>query len=214
MDQIKTIIEKQLHTELTPLESLQVQNHIYGCVILMEEITEQKIILDNMKFTQKQYTFDIDNQFDEIGFRYGFLMDTKLLFDSYLPEYKTAWLNLFNEIGQKTLEESDQIEDALITIIKNTVPSDLSFFLIASQTGSLPQEWLNKVIQLLTGKTSIVKPIAEESSNSVLAKAAIEKQIKRFRTTKRQLTQGTHSIMIKKPLAKTRRAIKFHGLKM
>ena len=214
MDQIKAIIEKQLHTELIPLESLRVQNHIYGCVILMEEITEQKIVLDNMKFTQKQYTFDVDNQFDEIGFRYGFLMDTKLLFESYLPEYKTAWLNLFNEIGKKTLEDSDQIEDCIITIIKNTVPSDLAFFLVASQTGSLPQEWLNKVIQLLTGKTSVVKTITDESSNAILAKAMIEKQIKRFRTTKRQVAQQTHSIMIKKPLAKTRRAIKLHGLKM
>jgi len=211
MDRIRAIIEKQL--QVSPLELLQVQNHIYGCFILMEDIVGKQNKLQEYNYTNGNYTFNIDEQFSEIGIRYGFLMDTKLIFDSYLPEYKATWLEIYKGLEQKTIEDSDRMEDDIIDLIKNTVAPEMAFFLHALQTGSLPQEWLHKVILLLTGKTVSEKTDTEEIKNG-LAKAAIEKEIKRFRTTKRQLTQGTHSIMIKKPLAKTRRAIKFHGLKI
>ena len=80
-------------------------------------------------------------------------------------------------------------------------------------------EWLHKVIQLLTGKMDMTKmdmtkieqtKVEPEKTESVLSKASIEKLPKRFRTTKR----NQHEIMIKKPLAKTRRALKLHGLKI
>ena len=114
MDRINAIITKQLQVD--PLESLRVQNHIYGCFVLMEDFLEKSITLDGTTFTQNQYTFDLDQQFGEIGIRYGFLMDTKLIFDSYLPEYKTTWLEVFREIIKKTLEDVDSIEDNVIDI--------------------------------------------------------------------------------------------------
>ena len=141
-------------------------------------------------------------------------MDTKLIFDSYLPEYKTTWLEVFREIIKKTLEDVDRIEDNVIDIIKTSVVPEIAFFLYALHNGSLPQEWLHKVIQLLTGKMDMTKieqtKVEPEKTESVLSKASIEKLPKRFRTTKR----NQHEIMIKKPLAKTRRALKLHGLKI
>lgn len=214
MDRIKAIIAKQL--QVGPLELLQVQNHIYGCFILMEDIAGKPNALQGYNYVNANYTFNIDEQFEEIGIRYGFLMDTKLIYESYPPEYKAAWLEIYKGLGQKTLEDSDRIEDAIIELIKTSVAPEMAFFLHALNTGSLPQEWLHSVIKLLTGKTDAVKAddiktvsVETEHSPNGLANAAIEKQTKRFRTTKRY-----HSIVIKKPLAKTRRALKLHGIKM
>lgn len=221
MDRIKAIIAKQL--QVGPLELLQVQNHIYGCFILMEDIAGKPNALQGYNYVNANYAFNIDEQFEEIGIRYGFLMDTKLIYESYPPEYKAAWLEIYKGLGQKTIEDSDRIEDVIIELIKTSVAPEMAFFLHAINTGSLPQEWLHSVIKILTGKTYVVKADAvkaddvktvsvnaetEHSSNG-LANAVIEKQTKRFRTTKRY-----HSIVIKKPLAKTRRALKLHGLKM
>lgn len=214
MDRIKAIIAKQL--QVGPLELLQVQNHIYGCFILMEDIAGKPNALQGYNYVNANYTFNIDEQFEEIGIRYGFLMDTKLIYESYPPEYKAAWLEIYKGLGQKTLEDSDRIEDAIIELIKTSVAPEMAFFLHALNTGSLPQEWLHSVIKILTGKTDAVKTddiktvsVETEHNPNGLANAAIEKQTKRFRTTKRY-----HSIVIKKPLAKTRRALKLHGIKM
>jgi hypothetical protein len=213
MDRIKAIIAKQL--QVTSLELLQVQNHIYGCFILMEDIVGKPNALQEYNYTNANYTFNIDEQFEEIGIRYGFLMDTKLIYESYLPEYKAAWLEIYRDIGQKTTDDSDRLEDEIIELIKTSVAPEMAFFLHALQTGSLSQEWLHKVIKILTSKPDEAKPedvktvsVETENSPSGLVNAAIEKQTKRFRNTKRY-----HSIMIKKPLAKTRRALKLHGLK-
>ena len=221
MDRLKAIIAKQL--QVGPLELLQVQNHIYGCFILMEDIAGKPNALQGYNYVNANYTFNIDEQFEEIGIRYGFLMDTKLIYESYPPEYKAAWLEIYKGLGQKTIEDSDRIEDVIIELIKTSVAPEMAFFLHAINTGSLPQEWLHSVIKILTGKTYVVKADAvkaddvktvsvnaeTEHSPNGLANAVIEKQTKRFRTTKRY-----HSIVIKKPLAKTRRALKLHGLKM
>ena len=221
MDRIKAIIAKQL--QVGPLELLQVQNHIYGCFILMEDIAGKPNALQGYNYVNANYAFNIDEQFEEIGIRYGFLMDTKLIYESYPPEYKAAWLEIYKGLGQKTIEDSDRIEDVIIELIKTSVAPEMAFFLHAINTGSLPQEWLHSVIKILTGKTYVVKADAvkaddvktvsvngeTEHSPNGLANAVIEKQTKRFRTTKRY-----HSVVIKKPLAKTRRALKLHGLKM
>ena len=221
MDRLKAIIAKQL--QVGPLELLQVQNHIYGCFILMEDIAGKPNALQGYNYVNANYTFNIDEQFEEIGIRYGFLMDTKLIYESYPPEYKAAWLEIYKGLGQKTIEDSDRIEDVIIELIKTSVAPEMAFFLHAINTGSLPQEWLHSVIKILTGKTYAVKAdtvkaddvktvsvnAETEHSSNGLANAVIEKQTKRFRTTKRY-----HSIVIKKPLAKTRRALKLHGLKM
>ena len=221
MDRLKAIIAKQL--QVGPLELLQVQNHIYGCFILMEDIAGKPNALQGYNYVNANYTFNIDEQFEEIGIRYGFLMDTKLIYESYPPEYKAAWLEIYKGLGQKTIEDSDRIEDVIIELIKTSVAPEMAFFLHAINTGSLPQEWLHSVIKILNGKTYVVKADTvkaddvktvsvngeTEHSPNGLANAVIEKQTKRFRTTKRY-----HSVVIKKPLAKTRRALKLHGLKM
>ena len=160
MNQIISAQIKSAESDSTHL--LQVQNHIYGCFVLMEDIAEGNIVLNNNEFKRTNYTFDIDQQFAEIGIRYGFIMDTKLLMTSCLPEYKNAWLQIFKT--KQTLEEVDKLEDSIIDIIKTHVLPELAFFLHALETGSLPQEWINKVIKLLLPSIAVKEsPVVKES---------------------------------------------------
>ena len=55
-----------------------VQNHLYGCFIIMEDIAQHKVNVDGTIISTPKFTFDLDKQFSEIGLRYGFAMDTKL----------------------------------------------------------------------------------------------------------------------------------------
>jgi len=206
MDRIAEVVKTQL--SVNGIESLQVQNHIYGCFVLMEDIAESAV-LENYVLKEENYSFNIDTQFSQIGIRYGFLMDTKLIFESFLPEYKAAWLALFTEINEKkSLENVDKIEDVVIEIIKTNVLNEMAFFSHALSTGSLPKEWINKVIILLTTGSlpsnhlsEIVEAVSETEDNG-LVKAQIEKQMKKHRKTKRNV------VIVKKLLGKTRRVIK------
>jgi hypothetical protein len=202
-----TIIQKQLQVD--GIESLKVQNHIYGCFVLMEDIAEN-VTLDGFVY-KKDITFDLDKQFSQIGIRYGFVMDTKLIFDTYLPEYKAAWLALFTEINTKRkVEEVDAIEDSVIELIKNSVKPDMAFFINALKTGSLSQEWIHIVIVLLTtGALPVLEapatpnsPSTDEQYKTALMNAQVEKICKRGRKTKRNI------VVLKKHLGKTRRSHK------
>ena len=212
MNGIAEVIKKQLL--VNGIESLQVQNHIYGCFVLMEDIAEPSTVLENYVLKEENYSFNLDTQFSQIGIRYGFLMDTKLIFDSFLPEYKAAWLALFIEINKKkSLENVDKIEDIVIEIIKTNVLSEMAFFSQALSTGSLSKEWMNKVITLLTtgslpsshiseAVSEAVSEVVSELEDNGLVKAVIEKQMKKHRKTKRNV------VIVKKLLGKTRRVIR------
>jgi len=205
MNGIAEVIKKQLL--VSGIESLQVQNHIYGCFVLMEDIAESSV-LQNYVLKEEKYSFNLDTQFSQIGIRYGFLMDTKLIFESFLQEYKTAWLALFAEINEKkSLENVDKIENVVIEIIKTNVLHEMAFFSHALTTGSLPKEWMDKVITLLiTGNLPIDHDSEtvnkSDNENNGLVKAQIEKQMKKYRKTKRNV------VIVKKLLGKTRRVIK------
>jgi len=210
MNGIAEVITKQLL--VSGIELLQVQNHIYGCFVLMEDIAESSI-LDNYVLKEENYSFNLDTQFSQIGIRYGFLMDTKLIFESFLPEYKSAWLALFIEVNKKkSLENVDKIEDIVIEIIKTNVLNEMAFFSQALSSGSLSKEWMDKAITLLTTGSLPSNHLVNEAVEAVeavdngldngLVKAQIEKQMKKHRKTKRNV------IIVKKLLGKTRRAIK------
>lgn len=208
MNGIAEVIKKQLL--VNGIELLQVQNHIYGCFVLMEDIAEPSTILENYVLKEENYSFNLDTHFSQIGIRYGFLMDTKLIFDSFLPEYKAAWLALFAEINEKkSLENVDKIEDVVIEIIKTNVLSEMAFFSHALSTGSLSKEWMDKVITLLTTgslpsnhSSELETVVSEAIEDNGLVKAVVEKQMKKHRKTKRNV------VIIKKLLGKTRRVLK------
>jgi hypothetical protein len=150
LNKIKSAILNQL-TNTNGLYSLKLQNHIYGCFIIMEDLAEDTVTLSDMVLSTTKYRFDLDKQFNMIGIRFGFVMDTHLLLDRFSPEYHDLWIELFKHVySTKDLTEIDKIEDSIIEIVQGVFKYDNdAFFIHALETGSLPQEWIEKVLGLI-----------------------------------------------------------------
>jgi hypothetical protein len=197
---MEQIISKQLSNP-NGLYSLKLQNHIYGCFIIMEDIAQGVVNVSDTILTTPKFTFDFDAQFNEIGIRYGFALDTKLALDEFSSEYKDIWIKTFKEIDiARDISEVDKIEDQLIAVIQKTVSTDNAFFVNALETGSLPQEWIEKLLKLIN--PSIASDSDEEIVTTGLSKALSEKPIKRRLATTRR---SNIVVKPKKALAKTRR---------
>ena len=206
LDQLKSVVKNELSTS-NDLYSLKIQNHIYGCFILMEDIAQNVMDVSGTIISNPKFTFDFDKQFSEIGIRYGFAMDTKLTLESFNESYKSTWLGIFNDVDlSKDINEVDRIEDALIEIIQKSVKLDIAFFINALDTGSLPQEWIAKVLLLINPPPINISSEKDvEIVKTALTKAISEKPLarKRLSTTRRANIKTISSS--KKSLAKTRR---------
>lgn len=206
LTKIKSAVLNQL-INTNGLYSLKVQNHIYGCFILMEDIAQGVVDLSGNIVSTPKYSFDLCEKFSDIGLRYGFAMDSKLTLDVFNPEYKETWLQYFKDIDiARSIEESDSIEDAIIEVVqKNTKPEE-AFFIQALETGSLPQEWIEKVLLLIN--PPLINERDEEVEKTALTKATTDKPLntrRRLASTKRNHNKtGTSN---KRILAKTRRNI-------
>lgn len=202
---IKNVVLNQL-TNTNGLYSLMLQNHLYGCFIIMEDIAQNKFQVNGTVFSTPTFSFDSDKQFSEIGLRYGFVMDTKLALTTFNPEYKEGWLTQFNNINSsKNIDDVDKIEDELIEVIRSFVNPDDAFFFNALDTGSLPQEWIAKILNLLTPVIPIT-PVIENSEKDIdIEKTAISVAITEKPIKRRGKTRRCKPIPVKKPLSKTRR---------
>lgn len=153
LTKIKSAILNQL-TDTNSLYSLKLQNHLYGCFIIMEDLAQERVTLSDMVLSTPKYKFDLDKQFHMIGIRYGFIMDTQLALDKFSPEYHDVWIDFFKRVySTKDLTEVDRIEDCIIELIQGVFvkAQDDAFFINALETGSLPQEWIEKVLGLING---------------------------------------------------------------
>jgi hypothetical protein len=217
LSKIKSAVLNQL-TNTNGLYSLKIQNHIYGCFLLMEDIAQGAVSVSGTIAATPKFTFDFDRRFGEIGIRYGFAMDTKLILDTYNPEYREAWLDYFKHVAKsKNIEEVDAIEDCLNKVIQDTVTVEDGFFLAAAEGGALPPDWLDKVFVLVmhpSASDATAAPTATGGGEEPIEKTAVsqaltEKPIHRARAlakTRRMI--GEQPIQPKKSLAKTRRHIK------
>jgi len=212
---LKNAVQKQV-SGTSGLPSLQLQNHIYGCFIIMEDIAQRVLEYSENQLIGPSYSFDINKHFSDIGIRYGFAMDTKLAFTDDAPSYKEAWLQTFQDLSVlQDIECVDAIEECLIEIIEKDISADNAYFIHALETGSLPQVWIEKVLTLLHPTVPTV-PISDATSDeiadkhsSVISRARTEKPInkpKRLARTHRHLS-GTVSVT-KKHLSKTRKTSK------
>ena len=206
---LKNAIQQQL-TNVSGVASLQLQNHIYGCFIIMEDIAQKTVELSEDKLVGPSYVFDIHKHFSEIGVRYGFVMDTKLILQSVSDVYRDAWLQTFRDLSVLLdVEYSDNIEECIIDLIKQHIPAEEAYFIKALDTGSLPQLWVQKVLTLLLNEKRVEEPV-DSNATTAISKAITEKPIiktlvksKAFAHTRRHMVASD-----KKYLAKTRRAIR------
>ena len=151
LTKIKSAILNQL-TDTNSLYSLKLQNHIYGCFIIMEDLAQGGVTLSDTILSTTKYKFDLVKHFHMIGIRFGFIMDTQLLLDKFNSDYQDTWIEIFKHVYlTKDLVLVDKMEDCIIELVETTFvrPQDDAFFLHALETGSLPQEWIEKVLNLI-----------------------------------------------------------------
>ncbi len=133
------------------LYSLQIQNHIYGCFLIMEDIAQQTVTVSEYTLIYPDKEFRLDEAFADIGLQYGFIMDEKLRLDGFNSEYKDMWLDCFKTADlTHDISMVDTIEDTVIDLINTIVPESEAFFTNALETGCLTDEWVQKVLLLLT----------------------------------------------------------------
>jgi hypothetical protein len=129
------------------LSSLRLQNHLYGCYLLLEDIVQKNVTRTGTTIHRHNAMFDLNKQFAEIGLRYGFAMDTQLLLTPCPSDYQEAWVHIFTTLT--SLEEVDALEEKISDIIQEVVPAEESFFASTAETGTLPPQWVDRALSLL-----------------------------------------------------------------
>jgi hypothetical protein len=220
---LKNAVQQQL-LGTSGLYSLQLQNHIYGCFIIMEDIAQKTVDFSENKLVGPSYSVDIKERFSEIGIRYGFAMDTKLTLKEYPASYQEAWLQTFRDLGVlQDIEIVDATEECLIEIIQQQVKPEDAYFVQALGSGSLPQIWINKALSLLLSEkpvepVSVVAPVAapvaaipetDNVQHTGISRALTEKPIvKSVKQKYLAVTRRRHHTepVTNKHLSKTRRS--------
>ena len=226
---LKNAVQQQL-SGTSGLYSLQLQNHIYGCFIIMEDIAQKTVEISENKLVGPSYSFDMKERFSEIGIRYGFAMDTKLTLKEYPASYQEAWLQTFRNLGiLQDIECVDTTEECLIEIVQKQVKPEDAYFVQALGSGSLPQVWVNKVLSLLLPEkpvesvqpvaTAIVAPVetvapvavipeTDDVQHTGISRALTEKPIKSVKPKHLAVTRRRHHAesVTNKHLSKTRRS--------
>jgi hypothetical protein len=175
---------RRLLDERRGLASVQIQNHIYGCYLVMEDIATKTLILDNGILKGSNITIDLNREFQNIGLRYGFVMDTKLALSSDIPaEYQAGWMAWFLHVSTHSdaLNEVDHLEDQINTVIKEVIKPDDAFFIKAVEFGVLPQDWMGKLIHWLQHGDQPVETATVEETSTKLSHANTEKIIEKPR---------------------------------
>ena len=111
---LASVIREQLKGT-TGLVSLQLQNHIYGCFIIMEDIAQQTATLTGNQLVGSHAILSLDQDFDRIGLQFGFVMNSKLGLTSVNPTYQAEWCKIFRELS--SIEQVDALEDTIIEVI-------------------------------------------------------------------------------------------------
>lgn len=223
---LKNAVQQQL-SGTSGLYSLQLQNHIYGCFIIMEDIAQKTVDLSENQLIGPSYSFDMKERFSEIGIRYGFAMDTKLALKEYPASYQEAWLQTFRNLGVlQDIECVDATEECLIEIVQKQVKPEDAYFVQALGSGSLPQVWVNKVLSLLLPEKPVVAPVApvaepvapvtqvvipetDDVQHTGISRALTEKPIKSVKPKHLAVTRRRHcgvESVTNKHLSKTRRS--------
>lgn len=207
------LIKKLITLSVDHLKSLQLQNHLYGCFVLMEDIAENKVVVsDTIISNSEGIIIDFDKDFNKIGTVYGFITDNKIVYNEN-GEYKQFWLDMFKSIDlSQDITEVDAIEDAIFQVIKTEIPVQYNFFSNALITGTLSDEYTKKVHDIVND-ISLESAVLQEqnkvdeitSGGGIYEKKQSVKIHKIFRTRRARARRATPK---RRYYNKTRKCVK------
>jgi hypothetical protein len=126
--------------------SLRFQNHIYGCMSILELLAEKTADLSGTTIITDITTFDLSDNFKTVGCEFGFFQDARGVFEIWADDYKDAWIWAWTNI--RSLETVDKIEHDLFAHMQ-----EFEFFQAAMENGELNEEMENKALSLYEFKS-------------------------------------------------------------
>jgi len=125
-------------TPPSKLASLQFENHLYGCLSVLEMLAEDASGIG-----------DVSANFSGVGHEYGFFHDKRSVHDGWSNSYRDTWLWVWQTVGRERRDMSDVewIESALIGRINDS--ASFSFFKVALESGDIPDELYDECTALM-----------------------------------------------------------------
>jgi len=134
------------------IASLILQNHLYGCFIVIEDLAQGILTLEEGHLTGNGMYLNLETQFGQIGVRYyGFTMDGKAVLEDCPPGYKEAWFALFRDAAtRRDISEVDRLEEEVLAVLDAGVDGVDRFFMNAlDHEGNLSPDWVERALYML-----------------------------------------------------------------
>jgi hypothetical protein len=207
-----------------PLMRVCLENHIYGCFVILEDICDNcdvNIIKTTLNYSE--LSFNYLRNFNKIGVTFGFLSKDAFALNDFSANYLKCWIELISYIYEcKNIKIIDDIEDIIYKYIKENVTNNY-FHVALENDGILDDVSVKQIESLLTPDNKIVEQCDNGNSAAIIDtgisgehisgdhcqtienKPVITKISKRYSKTRRRL-----SPVIKRSSAfnKTRKNIK------
>jgi len=138
--------------ERKEVASLILQNHLYGCFIVMEDLAQGILEITEGHLTGNALYLNLETQFGQMGVRYyGFTMDGKAVMEDCPVGYKEAWMELFQAAAKgKDMSEVDRVEEEVLSVVESGVDSADRYFMNALEyEGNLSPDWVERALYML-----------------------------------------------------------------
>jgi hypothetical protein len=195
----------RIHTEIrdysqppSELASLEFENHLYGCLCVLEILAEGG---DDLSGGKIQTGADLSANFSAIGPEFGFFHDERCLHEGWSNSYRDSWLWLWETVGRvgRDLSGVEMIESALIGQITDLSGSLFRFFKVALQDGDIPAELYDECTGLVD---SMKKPATKKLRGTEFTRRV---HGRRGITPMRKRVGGAGADAVRRRFRKTRR---------
>jgi hypothetical protein len=171
----------------TAAVSVAFQNHLYGCLSVVEQQTDEGEVLLDLSGSDPSWM----NPWTILGIEYGFLSDPRATYRGS-EQYKSVMTSLLSSIIPQT--ELEPLEEALFARMRET---DAKYFQAALVSAELDPALLTEITALLD------QPLADSKIKG--AKIDPIKKRRGLQYTRSIKIKGVPAIAVPKGLAKTRR---------
>lgn len=183
---VQTLLTEYDSCETIPV-SIAFQNHLYGCLSVMEQQTDEGEVLLDLSGSDPSWM----NPWTILGIEYGFLSDPRVTYRGSEP-YKTVMTSLLRTVQPQT--DLDQLEEALFARMRET---DAKYFQAALVSAELDPALLAEITALLD------QPLVDSKIKG--AKIDPVKKRRGLQYTRSTKGKAAPAITVPKGLAKTRR---------